>query len=150
MNHWEEFVYGTTVKITRKGFRVTLNKAGIFLLNRNTFEMLGKPEGVLLSYDRVNDMIGIKPMVRVFATAFPVKITNRGHLIHASSFCRHFKLRVENTIGWEPDGMDLNGRLCLDLKKAKSVVRAKGTSAIAKQDPSPGSEERIGRISVER
>jgi hypothetical protein len=81
-----------------KRVHITISPANLILLNRNIYERIGKPEAVYLYFSRERDSIGIEPTSPRFNEAFPVMPNGRGWRINAAPFCRHFNIRINQTL----------------------------------------------------
>src|SRR5690606_25362744 len=68
-----------------------------FYFNTKTFQEMGSPATAALYYNREDDSIAIQPAPQLSAETFPVIKKNNGHGIHASSFFRHFRIRIKET-----------------------------------------------------
>jgi hypothetical protein len=86
---WEIFRGGETIP-SNKHLSVTINAKNVLLLNRNTRNILGNPEAVLLMYDRLKRMIGVAATHAGDADGFTVKLIGlQNYVIHTAPFCRH-------------------------------------------------------------
>lgn len=122
ISHWEIFDAGQTVPSDER-MHVTLNYKNVIFLNANMHERLGHPEAVVLMFDKVNSVIGINPAPATLPNAFRVKPQTRGRhrIIHASPFCRHYGIKVDNTMAFLKPEIDEEGVLRLDLKSTTQV-----------------------------
>ncbi|MCA1589501.1 MAG: hypothetical protein LC734_03755 [Acidobacteria bacterium] len=67
---------GGSNEAARKRVHVTISPAYVILLNRNIYNLMGKPSAVYLNYSREFDIIAVEPTSPPrLADAFPV-ITN--------------------------------------------------------------------------
>jgi len=124
INHWEDFDAGPTQPLSER-IHVTLNPRSIILLNGNIYEQMGKPEAVVLMFDKVHSMIGLRPARPDRPGAFPVrhKEPGRHRLIRATPFCRHYGIKVERTNVFIEPELDADGILKLDLRKTIETGR---------------------------
>ena len=122
--NWEEF-RGKPNRVNRDALRVTLNKKGIFLLNKAAFEALGQPEAVKLFHDERNNAVGIAKSGADPENAFPVKQKDKysNRIICASPACRDFGIRVDKTIAFNAIEFDHDGVMSLDFDKATVIGR---------------------------
>jgi hypothetical protein len=125
MRHWDEFFGGPT-QTTSERVHLTINSRGNILLNAKAFEKMGEPEAAVLLFDRRNSVIGLRAAPAGTAHAFPlVKKANMRHrTIHAITFCRHHKIRVDRTTSFPHAEFDADGRtLLLDFQTAIEIGR---------------------------
>lgn len=126
ISHWEEFQSGPTLPLDKR-MNVTLSPKNIFYLNGNICDKLGNPEAVRLLFDKVNSLIGIDPAPASLPNAFPLKskLGTKSRQIIATTFCKHYGIKVDNTTAFINTEIDENGVLRLDLK-ATTIVRRPG------------------------
>lgn len=89
LTRWEEFEgKPTEAKATR--LHVTLSQKNVIFLNKNVYARLGEPRAVVLMFDKVNSVIGIKPTDPKKNNSFPVMRRPSGHhrVIVATPFCQ--------------------------------------------------------------
>lgn len=77
---------------------ITLHKTKAIVLNRNTYNRMGKPEAVFLSFSRKRDVIAIEPTSPHFNDAFPLMKAGAGYRINSSPFCSHFNIKPTTTL----------------------------------------------------
>lgn len=125
VTHWEVFDAGPT-RPANERMHVTLSKKNVLVLNGNIHERLGRPEGVVLMFDKVNSVIGVNPAPATLPNAFRVKPPTRGRhrVIHASPFCRHYGITIDNTTAFLKPEIDEDGVLRLDLKATTPVKKS--------------------------
>src|SRR5438132_1365031 len=126
ISHWEEFNAGPTERLDRR-MHVTLSPKNVILLNGNMHEQLGKPDAVVLLFDKVNSVIGVRPDIPGRGNAFPVtrKGPGRHRLIRATPFCRHYGIKVDRVTSFISPDIDADGVLRLDLKATTEIGRRK-------------------------
>ncbi len=126
INHWEEYQAGPTQPLDHR-IHVTLNPRNVILLNGNLHAQLGSPEAVVLLFDKLNSIIGIRPDMAARSNAFPVKQKGRGRhrLIRATPFCQHYGIKVDRTTAFPTAEIDPDGVLRLDLKTTTEISRRK-------------------------
>lgn len=78
-----------------KRIHVTISPASLILLNRNIYELFGKPAAVYLNYIRERDIIAIEHASIRSSESFPVIANHANWRINAAPFCRHFGIRVD-------------------------------------------------------
>lgn len=126
LKHWQEF-QGSPNRIEKDIARVTLNSRGVFLMNRRAFESFQTPSAVTLHFDENNGVIGLKPADIRLQNAFPIKQKDKfyNRTVNASPFCRHFKIRVEQTVLFNEVDIDNEGVMKLELQKTTSIGRGR-------------------------
>lgn len=118
---FEKFLGGANEALSKR-LHITISPAKLILLNRNAYQLLGKPDAVCLYYSRERDMIAIEPTSPRFNEAFPVVQTNKSWRINASPFCRHFNISIDRTLKFiSPD--IIGTELRLKLGETVSVSR---------------------------
>lgn len=123
--HWEKFTGGPTVR-SRDHMHVTLNSKGLFQLNHKTYSALGKPQAVVLFFEKQYSIIGISPAHAKLSEAFLVKPKmDFGWTINAIPFCRHFGIQIDGTEAFVNPDVDEQGILQLDLRCTRRVFGGK-------------------------
>lgn len=100
---------------------ITLSEKGKLLLNRNAHALIGKPQCVLLYYNRRKDTIGVRAADYRLAEAFPVHETGESAVVYAGNFCRHFGIKLSGTKKFILPEVTDEGILVLDLSSTVSV-----------------------------
>ena len=121
---WEYFEDGPVENRSERIY-VTINKRGNFFLNRRAIEALGRPDLVVLMYDRRRSTVGIAAATRSNPAAFRLKkkeLNGYGsRVLYASNFCRKFAIRPDETLHFPAAEVDNAGVLVLDLNEVRSV-----------------------------
>ncbi len=132
IGHWEDFDAGPTQSLNER-IHVTLCPRNVILLNGNIYEQMGKPEAVVLMFDKLNSMIGLRPTRLDRPGAFPVKQKGRGRhrLIRATPFCKHYGIKVDRINAFVEPELDADGILKLDLKKKSASTAGLRSRAFA-------------------
>ncbi len=117
---WEKFDGGPFVPFADRMY-VTLSGKGKLLLNRKTHAVIGKPERVLLYFNRKKDTIGIRPAHERLAEAFPVRETGGSLIVYCGTFCRHFGIKLSTTEKFIAPDISPEGLLVLDLSNTVTV-----------------------------
>ena len=81
----------------------------------------GRPKAVALDYNREDDAIALEPAYERFTEHFKVVKRQMGWAVHASTFCRHHKIRVPNTERFLRPDIDDEGILKLNLRETVTV-----------------------------
>ncbi len=103
--------------------RISLNSRGDFSLNQLAIEALQNSEKVVLLFDKINGLIGMRPAQLDVKHALNIKKQGEAnsYLIRARSFCVHFNLKPTTTMVFDDIEIE-DGVLILDLKKATEVA----------------------------
>jgi len=117
---WEKFRGGPLAKGTDV-LRVTLNRNGLIYMNAKAHQVLGSPKAVALYYNREDDAIAVEPAYARFVEHFKVVKKQNGWAIHASTFCRHFNIRIPNTERFIRPDLTNEGQLILELRETVTV-----------------------------
>lgn len=132
----EKFIGGPTPSYQER-VHVTLEPRCQIFLNQKALALMGKPLAVYLYYNREKDMIVIEPTACLTANnAFPLKPAGgqtKGRHIRANPFCRHFNIRVEQTVRFLSPDVDAAGRMYLKLRETVNVPPAKRRSKEQRQ-----------------
>ena len=106
---------------------VTISKQSIIWLNVNCYRMLGEPKGVRLHFSRKSGTIALEPVNQApWDNTFPVRSTRRtGYRICALPFCRHFGIKVSETLRFSEPQLSEDGRMLLLNLRSTSVVTVK-------------------------
>ena len=126
---WEEFSGGPR-KPSRDTMHVTLNDSGVLLMNKKAWETLGAPDHIVLMFDRMNNMIGLRSGSAEEKNAFPVKgMQNYSRIVYASPFCVHYGLELDRTMMFNEIEFDDQSFLRLMLRTATGVSRPKNRAS---------------------
>ena len=123
ISRWELYEEGETKPFTRR-VHISINRKGVIFVNGTAHEMLGRPEAVVLLFDRKEKIIGLNPAPASVKGAFRLKDHSKGRhrVINAAPFCRKFGIVIDRTSAFIQPGLDNDGILQLDLK---SIVPAR-------------------------
>jgi len=104
---------------------VTLNHRYVFYLNKVAYEVLDMPAAVEMKFDGNLRIIGLKPTDPRKRNAFLVKQHTLGRYkkIHASAFCKQFRLRIEGTNLFDAAELTDEGILELPMDSMVTVGR---------------------------
>lgn len=121
--NWTVFK-GKANTINRNQLYASINERNVILINAAAFRALKAPEAVEVCFDRDNGAIGLRGVPIDAANAFPLMTKLKSHyVIHVSSFCRHFNIRVKGTMKFTEPELDENGLLILELSRTFKVSR---------------------------
>lgn len=119
---WDIFRGGQTVPSNQR-LSVSINQKNVLTLNRYTREILGKPEVVLVMFNKRDMVIGLSPTHAGDPDGFQVKPKGgaQNYIIHIAPFCRHHNILIEATERFAMPGLTREGFLTLDLKNTINV-----------------------------
>jgi hypothetical protein len=95
---------------------VTIQKKGIFSLNRSAHQLIGAPDTVELLFDRDAGVIAMRPSEEAHAYAVRPQ-TNSGTgqvILSASAFTQYYDINTEVSRRYKP--YEQGGMLCIDLR----------------------------------
>jgi hypothetical protein len=116
---------------------VTIQKRGVFSINRAAHRLIGEAETVELLFDRDNQIIALRPSKsspHAYAIR-PQSARDSGQVIlSATAFTQYYGLDTTVSRRWEPYEQD--GMLCIDLKGHSIEIRGNRS----RREPSEDSE----------
>ena len=119
---WEKFRGGAATQIgNANGPRVTINRKGLIYLNGWAYKMFGSPKAVALYYSCEDDSITVEPAYPRFSENFLVVKKQMGWAVHASTFCRHYEIRIPTTQRFLRPDLTNEGQLILNLRETVTV-----------------------------
>jgi len=113
---WEKFRGGPANRVGEE-VRVTINKRGMIYLNTKAHKAIGSPAAVAIYYNREADSIALEPAYPRFVENFKVVKKQMGWGIHASTFCRHYKIKIPDTQRFIRPDLTKEGQLILNLRE---------------------------------
>jgi len=118
----EKFMGGPTVSYKER-VHVTLDNSGRIFLNQKAHNMMGRPLGVYLYYNRPKDMIILERTDALSSNnAFVFKDGGfSARLLYAKPFFKHFNIRVQGTVKFLTPSTDALGNLYLKLSETINV-----------------------------
>lgn len=127
--HWDIFRGGQTVPSNQR-LSVSINNKNTLTLNKYTYEILGRPEKVLVMFDKRDSIIGLSPTHKDDPDVFDVEPKGgaQNFVIHITPFCRHHGIFPERTERFAKPGLSREGYLTLDLKETINVSNRKKRS----------------------
>lgn len=117
---WEKFK-GGPLERSGEALRVTVNRKGLIYMNAKAYQVIGSPKAVALYYSREDDAIAVEPAYERFVEHFKVVKKQNGWVVHASTFCRHYRINIPNTERFLRPDMTNEGQLILNLKETVTV-----------------------------
>ena len=124
---WEKFL-GGPVRPPQQSAHITISKAGVIKLNAFAHKLLNNAEAVQLFFNKREQKIGIKESSPRFFEAFPVKgrpALGTTRLVYASSFMKHYGIKVTATHKFNRLDQAHDGMLILNLNDTTMISRAK-------------------------
>ena len=118
---WEKFDGGPASAPGRGGARVTINRNGLIYMNDRAYETFGRPEAVELYYCREDDAIALEPARARTDRNFIVRKKQGGWAVHASTFCRHYRIHVATTEQFLRPERTADGHMILSLRGTITV-----------------------------
>ena len=122
---FEKFIGGPT-KAYADRVHVTISPNGSIFLNRKAHLMMGKPVCAHLYYSREKDMILVEPTQTTMSNvAFRLKedgASTGGRRIYANPFCKHFRIKPQETLRFVTPDIDSAGRMFLKLTEPVVVT----------------------------
>lgn len=119
---------------------ITIQKRGIFSINKAAHRLIGEADTVELLYDKENRIIGLRP-AEVSPHAYAVRTQSHREgaqaILSGSAFTQYYDIDTSVSRRWEPymEG----GILCIDLKGASTEVRGnRAKKAAHSEDAMPG------------
>jgi hypothetical protein len=102
---------------------VTIQRKGVFSINKSAFEALGSPETVELLWDDASRLIGLRKVDPSVGHAYIVRPLGRGttYLISGTAFTKYYGIETPESRRW-PASFD-GDLLIVDLKnKGQEVI----------------------------
>ena len=122
---FEEFTF-RSIPASRKQPRVAIQTRGNMSLNEAAFEALGKPEKVILLFDKDTNAVGLKATEEKVRYAFPIRRQSgsKSYLIGSASFCQHYGIDTSITKAFEP--VLEEGILVFEIDEGAPVITSRG------------------------
>jgi hypothetical protein len=117
---WEKFSGGPFVPYSQR-IHVSLSRKGKLHINKKTYELLGKPQRVLLYFNRKKDQIGVRPAHERLADAFPIRRNGSSYCFYIAGFMRNYGIKLSTTEKFIAPEFNDNGLLALDLSQTVTV-----------------------------
>ena len=93
---WEKFC-GGPARSAADELHISINQRSRIYMNDRLYQAFGQPKAVAIYYSRDDDAIALEPAYARFIQNFPVVKSMYGWTVHASSFCRHFRINIPST-----------------------------------------------------
>jgi hypothetical protein len=135
---WDKFTGGPFVAFKERMY-VTLDGRGRLLLNRKAYQAIGKPQRVLLYFNRNKDKIGVRPAHDRLAEAFPVRQNSVSFVVYCGTFLRHYGIKLRTIERFTHADLNNYGMLELNLGRTTTVSgrRRKKKSDVASRQGQP-------------
>ena len=121
---WEKF-NGGPARSAADELRVSINHRGRIYMNARLYQAMGQPKAVAIYYNREDDAIALEPAYPRFIQNFPIVKHMYGWMVHASSFCRHFRINIPSTQRFIRPEITQEGQLILKLRETVTVGGAR-------------------------
>lgn len=119
---FEKFLGGPSHRMDLKNkLRATINGRGMIYFNEKLFAELGNPPAVALFFNREDGQIAVQAAFERSGEAFPVQKHQAGWVVRASTFCRHYRIRVPITQEFLRPIIGPEKTLVLDLRETITV-----------------------------
>lgn len=129
LGHIQRRANDTEQRPARRFYRlgVSINKKNILTLNKYTYGILGRPEKVLVMFDKRNSVIGLSATHKDDPDGFDVKSKGgaQNFFVHITPFCRHHGIFINQTERFAKPGLSREGYLTLDLNETINVSNRK-------------------------
>jgi hypothetical protein len=101
---------------------VTLNKRGVFLINKAAYQAIGQPQAVIMMFDPSEKIVGMQPVEAGTADAYAVHTTtrDRSFLVSGKAFCNYYELPLGTSIRYPASVND--GILCINIAEGGTEV----------------------------
>lgn len=104
---------------------ITIQKRGIFSINKVAHQMIGEADTVELLYDKEARVIGIRPVEGTPPHAYTMRPqSNRGTgqtILSATAFTQYYDIDTTVSRRWEP--YKEGDMLCINLNSKSTVIR---------------------------
>ena len=124
IRHWEEFQLAPdTKKVTEA--RISLTPKGLISLNWIAMECFKDVRAVVLLFDRINSLIGLRPSEPGVRNAFPLIKSGKSKscFVLAKKFCNFYGIRNNATVVFQHVERDETGTVVLNLKSTVQYLR---------------------------
>ena len=105
---------------------VTLNRNGEIRMNEMTWQRAGGPAAFLVMFNKINNLIALKPTAAAIKDAYPARPTGRrnARVIRVARLLTDHNIKLPDTIEFRDAEIDQDGQLILDLRTARVSPRA--------------------------
>jgi hypothetical protein len=119
IRHWEEFKLAPDTR-QHTAIRISLTPDGHINLNWVAMECFKDVTTVVLLFDRINSLIGLRPCEAGIKNAFPLVKSGKAksHFVRAKKFCNYYGIKNDRTVIFEDVERDEQGTVVLNLKSA--------------------------------
>ncbi len=111
---------------------VTVQRRGLFSLNRSAHALIGSPAAVELLWDAERRVIGLRPADLMNPNAYPARPQQSGSdkgpvIVAGTAFTQFYGIDTKETRRWVPTEED--GILCVDISQPGQKVTSNRRSA---------------------
>lgn len=124
IRHWEEFQLAPDTKNVTEA-RISLTPKGLISLNWVAMECFKDVKAVVLLFDRINSLIGLRPSEPSVRNAFPLIKSGKSKscFVRAKKFCNFYGIRNSATVVFQDVEQDETGTVVLNLKSTLQYLR---------------------------
>lgn len=124
IRHWEEFQLAPDTKNVTAA-RISLTQKGLISLNWVAMECFKDVNAVVLLFDRINSLIGLRPSEASVKNAFQLIKSGKSNscFIRAKKFCNYYGIRNDATVVFQDVERDETGMVVLNLKSTVQYLR---------------------------
>lgn len=115
---------------------VTIQKRGIFSINKAAHKLIGEPVSVELLFDKENDIVALRPSTEAHAYAFRPQSSraDTGQVVmSATAFTQYYEIDTSISRRYKPYEQD--GMLCIDLRGSSVKVVGNRSKRSSESDP---------------
>lgn len=114
---------------------VTIQKRGIFSINKAAHKLIGEADTVELLFDKEEQIIALRPSEDAHAyTVRSQSARDTGQVVlSATAFTQYYGIDTSQSRRWTPYAAD--GMLCIDLKSHSAVVKGNRAKPEEADDP---------------
>ena len=129
IRHWEEFQLAPDTKNVTEA-RISLTPKGLISLNWVAMECFKDVKAVILLFDRINSLIGLRPSAPDIKNAFPLIKSGKSKscFVRAKKFCNYYGIRNNATVVFQDVERDETGTVVLNLRSTAEYRRSRTTS----------------------
>lgn len=114
---------------------VTIQKRGIFSMNKAAHDLINGAQTVELLFDRERNVIALRPTDEASSHAYTIRSGSKRDsgqaILSATAFTQYYNIDTTDSRRWKP--YQEEGMLCIDLNGPSTVIRGNR----AKKDEEP-------------
>jgi hypothetical protein len=119
---FEKFL-GGPIEPPEKRVHVSIDKRSVITMNAKCYDMIGKPVGAWLHFNRVDNIIAIEPVDSLMLQGvFPFHQNGSARYVYGASFTRNYRIDLDSTLRFtNPEFKD--GALQMKLSETVTIAR---------------------------